>query len=267
MYTESPSGLAAEIAEFNHPSRVLAAPGARHNLLRPETVESLFVLWRLTGDRAYREDGWRIFEAFEAHARVPSGGYAPVRDVTLRPPKLERRGKMESFFTAETLKYLYLLFGDGAQYPLDEYVFNTEAHPLRIRPEYAWGAEWGSLPTLADLAAQQYEAEHAAAQANATTGRRGGGASGGGGGGGGGAPQAAAERAARAEAEETARLWTHASARAALLAGMPKLKRFDDARSALWARGTGTRTQDGGVHHSSGGRPTPPPSTCHIYSI
>jgi len=25
-----------------------------HNLLRPETVESLFVLWRLTGDHKYR---------------------------------------------------------------------------------------------------------------------------------------------------------------------------------------------------------------------
>ena len=42
--------------------------------------------------------------------------------------------RMESFFLAETLKYLYLL-----QYPasaellsLDEYVLNTEAHPLRL---------------------------------------------------------------------------------------------------------------------------------------
>ncbi len=32
-----------------------------HNLLRPETVESLFVLWRVTGDPQYREWGWHIF--------------------------------------------------------------------------------------------------------------------------------------------------------------------------------------------------------------
>ena len=32
-----------------------------HNLLRPETVESLFVLWRVTGDVKYREWGWQIF--------------------------------------------------------------------------------------------------------------------------------------------------------------------------------------------------------------
>ena len=265
MYTESPSGLAAEIAEFNHPSRVLAAPGARHTLLRPETVESLFVLWRLTGDRAYREDGWRIFEAFEAHARVPSGGYAPVRDVTLRPPKLERRGKMESFFTAETLKYLYLLFGDGAQYPLDEYVFNTEAHPLRIRPEYAWGAEWGSLPTLADLAAQQYEAERRrAGQRNDGPTRR------------------RRERrwrrgwvrrrrrrsARRAPRRRRPRAFGRTRQRGRRSSpACPSSKRFDDARSAPWARGTGTRTQDGGRSSLEWWPPNPAPRPLAIFIL
>ncbi|KAJ1569547.1 hypothetical protein HK405_002998, partial [Cladochytrium tenue] len=39
----------------------------------------------------------------------------------------------ESFFLAETLKYLYLLFADSDVLPLDAYVFNTEAHPLSVR--------------------------------------------------------------------------------------------------------------------------------------
>jgi len=39
---------------------------------------------------------------------------------------------MESFFLAETLKYLYLLFSEDELLPLDEWVFNTEAHPLRV---------------------------------------------------------------------------------------------------------------------------------------
>ena len=40
---------------------------------------------------------------------------------------------MESFFLAETLKYLYLLFADDQTIlPLDKWVFNTEAHPLPI---------------------------------------------------------------------------------------------------------------------------------------
>lgn len=39
---------------------------------------------------------------------------------------------MQSFFLAETLKYLYLLFSPPLVIPLDEWVFNTEAHPLKI---------------------------------------------------------------------------------------------------------------------------------------
>jgi len=40
---------------------------------------------------------------------------------------------MQSFFLAETLKYLYLLFSPTTVIPLDEWVFNTEAHPLKIK--------------------------------------------------------------------------------------------------------------------------------------
>ncbi len=47
------------------------------------------------------------------------------------PPQ---RDKMESFWLAELLKYLYLILdtSNPPRYPLDEYVFNTEAHPLPI---------------------------------------------------------------------------------------------------------------------------------------
>lgn len=49
-----------------------------HNLLRPETVESLFVLWRVTGKSHYRDWSWHIFRAFHQHSRVAAGGYANV---------------------------------------------------------------------------------------------------------------------------------------------------------------------------------------------
>jgi len=75
-----------------------------------------------------------------------------VRDVTASAHKgVVYTGRMESFFTAETLKYLYLLFGDGTDVPLDRYVFNTEAHPLQIHPDYEWGRRWGSLPARSEL--------------------------------------------------------------------------------------------------------------------
>jgi mannosyl-oligosaccharide alpha-1,2-mannosidase len=44
--------------------------------------------------------------------------------------------KMESFWTAETLKYFYLIFSNPDMISLDDWVFNTEAHPFR-RPRAA----------------------------------------------------------------------------------------------------------------------------------
>ncbi|KAF9535618.1 glycoside hydrolase family 47 protein [Crepidotus variabilis] len=99
-------------------------------MLRPETVESLFIAYRLTGDNIYREHGWKIFQAIEKHARVSTGGYATVINVDDNPASLE--DKMETFFLSETLKYLYLLFDSSNNIPLDKYVLNTEAHPLPI---------------------------------------------------------------------------------------------------------------------------------------
>lgn len=78
----------------------------------------------------YREWGWQIFEAFENHTKVDTGGYCSLDDVTSVPP--HRRDKMETFFLGETLKYFYLLFADSSLIPLDKFVFNTEAHPIPI---------------------------------------------------------------------------------------------------------------------------------------
>jgi hypothetical protein len=46
----------------------------------------------------------------------------------------EKDDMMQSFFLAETLKYFYLLYSPSSVIPLDKWVFNTEAHPLRIIP-------------------------------------------------------------------------------------------------------------------------------------
>lgn len=147
MYSVTSTGLAPEIAYFHiedffeggldggnksseYSNDIIIKPADRHNLLRPETVESLFVLYRITEDPKYREWGWQIFEAFEKYTKVDSGGYTSLDDVTTIPP--HRRDKMETFFLGETLKYLYLLFVDSTLIPLDKFVLNTEAHPIPI---------------------------------------------------------------------------------------------------------------------------------------
>ena len=55
--------------------------GALSNILRPETVESLFYLWRLTGNKTYQDWGWNIFEAFEKNSRIETG-YVGLKDVS-----------------------------------------------------------------------------------------------------------------------------------------------------------------------------------------
>ena len=80
---------------------------ARFNILRPEAVESFYILHELTGDPAYREWGWEIFQSLERFCRTDAayGGLGNVNRPDLGP-----EDRMESFFLAETLKYLYLLF-------------------------------------------------------------------------------------------------------------------------------------------------------------
>jgi len=101
--------------------------------LRPEYVESLFYLYRTTGDEVYRDRGWAVFEALVTHCRVKAtGAFSGLKDV--RSPNPERDDAMPSFFLAETLKYLYLLFSERDVYPLDDWVFTTEAHLLSVEP-------------------------------------------------------------------------------------------------------------------------------------
>ncbi|KAM6901037.1 ER degradation-enhancing alpha-mannosidase-like protein 3 isoform 2-T2 [Lycodopsis pacificus] len=99
------------------------------HLLRPEFAESTYYLYKATGDPYYLRVGQSIVEKLNAYARVPCG-FAAVQDV--RTGRHEDR--MDSFFLAEMFKYLYLLFTDKSQLPIDidDYIFTTEAHLLPV---------------------------------------------------------------------------------------------------------------------------------------
>lgn len=127
FYQSTPTKLAGENYYF-HSGQDMSV-GTSWNILRPETVESLMYLWRLTGNKTYQDWGWNIFQAFEKNSRIDSG-YVGLKDVTTGA----KDDMMQSFFLAETLKYLYLLFSPPSAISFDEWVFNTEAHPLRIVP-------------------------------------------------------------------------------------------------------------------------------------
>lgn len=127
--------------------------------LRPEFIESVYYLYRATKDPHLLSIGADVADSIYYSARTECG-YATIKSVS--DHTIEDR--MESFFLAETLKYLYLLFDEEnflnqpqnfgtivqnrkldsienpnsmsfAQQCIIEsggYVFNTEAHPIDI---------------------------------------------------------------------------------------------------------------------------------------
>lgn len=91
----------------------------RKYILRPEAIESVFIMYRVTGEEYWRKKGWQMFQAVEKHTNTEYGASA-ISDVTADEPF--RLDEMESFWLAETLKYYYLLFSDPSHMSLDEYI-------------------------------------------------------------------------------------------------------------------------------------------------
>jgi mannosyl-oligosaccharide alpha-1,2-mannosidase len=98
--------------------------------LRPEYFESLYYAYRATGEQRYRDWGWEGFEALEKTCKT-NYGYAEIKDVMAADGSVILDDFAESFFAGETLKYLYLLFDDVNAFSLDDWIFTTEAHPLK----------------------------------------------------------------------------------------------------------------------------------------
>ena len=94
--------------------------------LRPEIIESAYYLFHATHDPKYQAMGRVMFEDLVKYCRTDDG-YTVLKSVVTK----ERGDRQHSFFLAETLKYLYLLFAPDTTLELDQVVFNTEAHPLR----------------------------------------------------------------------------------------------------------------------------------------
>ncbi|KAI9299139.1 seven-hairpin glycosidase [Neoconidiobolus thromboides FSU 785] len=100
--------------------------------LRPEFIESLYYAYYFTRNPIFQQWAWEVFENIEQHCKVEFG-YSELNNVFNL--KFNNRTKfndrMESFFLAETLKYFYLIFNIDL-INLNEYVFTTEAHPLKM---------------------------------------------------------------------------------------------------------------------------------------
>lgn len=127
MYTSTPSGIACDKVMIQRNGNIECQNDVY--LLRPEVVESIFYAWRKTHDQKWRDYAQKIWKAIAKHCEVSSGGFTDVRHVTSTAPT--KMDKQESWFLAETIKYLWLTFQPDDVLPLQEYVFNTEAHPIK----------------------------------------------------------------------------------------------------------------------------------------
>ncbi len=112
-----------EPEEFNYKTMEVTYP---QYVLRPENIESAYYLYRFTKDDNYLEMGEVYLKSIMDNFRLDEG-YTSLQNIVTR----HKADKMPSFFLAETLKYLYLLFSDENILDFNKIIFNTEAHPLK----------------------------------------------------------------------------------------------------------------------------------------
>lgn len=128
MYQSSVTKLSPDVAQI-HGTQVHSTESKF--ILRPETVETYFYLWRATHDTKYRQWGLEMLRACDRYLKVEDG-FVGTRDVFSEHGS--KNDMLETFWFAETLKYLYLLFREDAALSLTQKVFNTEAHPFLVHP-------------------------------------------------------------------------------------------------------------------------------------
>ncbi|XP_071984005.1 ER degradation-enhancing alpha-mannosidase-like protein 1 [Engystomops pustulosus] len=116
----------------------LQAPDVSFYPLRPELVESTYLLYQATKNPFYLHVGMDILLSLEKHAKAECG-YATLHHVVDK----SQEDRMESFFLSETCKYLFLLFDD--ENPVhatgSKYLFTTEGHLIPLDPRFrntAW---------------------------------------------------------------------------------------------------------------------------------
>uniref|UniRef100_A0A4X2KSB4 alpha-1,2-Mannosidase n=1 Tax=Vombatus ursinus TaxID=29139 RepID=A0A4X2KSB4_VOMUR len=107
----------------------LQAPDVLFYPLRPELVESTYLLYQATKNPFYLHVGMDILQSLEKYTKVKCG-YATLHHVIDK----SKEDRMESFFLSETCKYLYLLFDE--ENPVHQsgnrYMFTTEGHIVSV---------------------------------------------------------------------------------------------------------------------------------------
>ena len=115
-YIIQPTGLAPDTA-FEY---IAYGPWYK---LRPELVESVFYLYAITKQPKYLKMNFIIMRRIQMFCYTPHG-YMSVNVITAN-----KRDPQDSWFIAETLKYLFLTFvSSSSDVVLDHYLLTTQGH-------------------------------------------------------------------------------------------------------------------------------------------
>ncbi len=95
--------------------------------LNPEIIESAYYLYHFTGDKKYLEMAKQYWADIKEYCGTEVAFTSVDNVITM-----EKRDNMPTYFIAETLKYLYLIFSyEEGEFKFNDYIFNTEAHPYK----------------------------------------------------------------------------------------------------------------------------------------
>lgn len=120
---ETGHGMLPETMDFCGASSI---DSTKH--LRPEYIESAWMLYYATKDPIYLTVGKELIQVLNIQHRTKCG-FAMLRRTT-------KGDEMQSFYLAEVLKYLYLLFDPKNPMNTRNYVYTTEAHPIPVGELY-----------------------------------------------------------------------------------------------------------------------------------
>lgn len=95
----------------------------------PEVLESVFYAWRITGQQMWRDIAWSFFQSMSKYLDTKTG-WAQLEDCN--NISSDQEDDQGSYLYAEVFKYFYMIFDDPKNLSLDEWVLNTENHPIKI---------------------------------------------------------------------------------------------------------------------------------------
>ena len=109
--------------QYNYATGTVEKPGYS---LNPEIMESIYTLYCTTGNLDYRQIGKVFLDSLITYCKTDEG-YAGLSSVITK----KKADRLDPWFFAGTMKYLYLLFNPPDVLDFGKIIMNSQGHPIR----------------------------------------------------------------------------------------------------------------------------------------